>query len=326
MSSPITVGVIGATGNVGQSVVQGLLSSPTNFAVTSFTRQASAHSRANQRLREQGVSIVGYDLSHPRETLVEKLKGVTVLISCMTWEHLDLQIPWIEAAKEAGVGRFIPSEWVGPAPAGVIDIKDKKLDILGAIHRARLPYTLIDTGCWHAVFVPKIPSGRSDSAHSIYIDHRIVGDGNQKFALTDLPDVGRFVAKIIADPRTVNKHVFAYTEVLSMNEIWDTMASVSGEEPARDYISKSELDVVIRDCKKRLAANPESAHHPSKIMDTANFNMAQYRISWCVRGDNTPEYAEYLGCLDFWKLFPDFPRGRSLEAFYQEVISGSAAS
>jgi hypothetical protein len=43
----------------------------------------------------------------------------------MTWEHLDLQIPWIEAAKEAGVERFVPSEWAGPAPAGVIDIKDK---------------------------------------------------------------------------------------------------------------------------------------------------------------------------------------------------------
>lgn len=70
---------------------------------------------------------MGYDLNQPRETLVSKLRenGITVLISCITWEHLDLQIPWIEAAKEAGVERFVPSEWVGPAPAGVIDIKDR---------------------------------------------------------------------------------------------------------------------------------------------------------------------------------------------------------
>lgn len=95
-------------------------------------------------------------------------------------------------------------------------------------------------GCWHAVFVPKIPSGRSDGAHSIYIDHRIVGDGNQKFALIDLPDVGKYVAQIVADPRTINKHVFAYTDVLSMNEMWDTMASVSGEEPIRDYVCEAE--------------------------------------------------------------------------------------
>jgi hypothetical protein len=56
---------------------------------------------------------------------VAQLKGIDVLISCITWEHLHPQIPWIEAAKEAGVKRFVPSEWVSPAPKGVIDIKDK---------------------------------------------------------------------------------------------------------------------------------------------------------------------------------------------------------
>lgn len=64
------------------------------------------------------------------------------------------------------------------------------------------------------------------------------------------------------------------------------------------------------------------AHHPRNIMDTADFNMGQYRISWCVRGDNTPEYANYLGYLDFWTLFPEFPRGKRLEQFYREVLDG----
>lgn len=54
-----------------------------------------------------------------------QLNGIEVLISCIAWEHLHFQIPWIEAAKEAGVKRFVPSEWVGPAPRGVIDIKNK---------------------------------------------------------------------------------------------------------------------------------------------------------------------------------------------------------
>lgn len=85
----------------------------------------SVDSRANQNLKEKGVRIVGYDLDGPRGRLVELLTEIDVLISCITWEHLHLQIPWIEAAKEAGVKRFVPSEWVGPAPRGVIDIKDK---------------------------------------------------------------------------------------------------------------------------------------------------------------------------------------------------------
>lgn len=55
-------------------------------------------------------------------------------------------------------------------------------------------------------------------------------------------------------------------------------------------------------------------------MDIANYNMGQYHISWCVRGDNTPEYADYLGYLDFWKLYPCFPRGRSLKTFYKQIL------
>ncbi|KAE8416008.1 isoflavone reductase family protein [Aspergillus pseudocaelatus] len=285
----ITVGVIGATGNTGQTVVNGLLSSPVAFTVTSFTRESSVNSQANQRLKTKGVCIVGYDLSGPCQKLVEQLKNIDVLISCITWEHLDLQLPWIEAAKEAGVKRFVPSEWVGPCPRGVHWIKDH------------------------------VPSGRSDKAHMRYIDHRIVEDGNQKFALTDIADIGKYVAQIVADPRTINKHVFAYTEVLSMNGIWDTMARVTGEEPEKNYVSVAEIYEIIKACRKRLEKSPHKMMHPDNIMDCANYNMGEYRISWCVRGDNTPEYAEYLGYLDFWKLFPDFQKGTSLVSFFQSV-------
>ncbi|KAH6620992.1 isoflavone reductase family protein [Chaetomium sp. MPI-SDFR-AT-0129] len=323
MASSISVGVIGATGKTGQSVVEGLLSSTTVFDITSFTRESSVNNKTNQQLEERGVRIVGYDIDGPKAVLVDKLKGIDVPISCITWEHLKQQIPWIEAAKEAGVKRFVPSEWVGPAPKGIIDIKDQKLDILGAIHRARLPYTIIDVGCWFQVFVPQVPSGRSDHGHSIYIDHPIVGDGSQKFALTDMADIGSYVARIISDPRTLNRHVFAYTEILSMNEIWDSMARVSGETPLRDYVTEAEIEEIIDTCGKKLQSSPESAHHPSNIMDTANFNMGQYRISWCIRGDNTPEYADYLGYLHFWKLFPDHPKGRSIEAFYKHIVSAA---
>lgn len=60
-------------------------------------------------------------------------------------------------------------------------------------------------------------------------------------------------------------------------------------------------------------------------MDTANFNMGQYRMSWCVRGENTPEYADYLGYLNFWKLFPDFTSGKRLETLYKEILGGTSA-
>lgn len=87
-----------------------------------------------------------------------------------------------------------------------------------------------------------------------------------------------------------------------------------------NQVSEAELHDIIKTCRLRLDESAETAHHPSNIMDTANFNMGQYRISWCIRGDNTPQYAEYLGYLDFWKLYPQFPKGRSLEAFYRTTF------
>ncbi|KAJ5920452.1 hypothetical protein N7516_011310 [Penicillium verrucosum] len=317
MTSPITVGIIGATGSVGQSVVKGLLSSEINFSITSFTRQTSIDSPINHNLRNDGLAITGYDLAQPQETLVNKLRGIDILISCMNWENLHLQKHWVEPAKSAGVKRFVPSEWVAPTPPGISNVQDTKRDILAAIQRAHLPYTVIDVGCWFEVFVPKIASGRSDHAHWSLIDHRIVGDGNQKFGLIDQTDIGKYVAQIITDPRTINKHVFAYTEVLSMNEIWDTMAIVSGEEPVKDHVFVEELEAIIQDYPKKVENNPG-------IQDTVNFNMAQFRISWCVRGYNTPEYGEYLGYLDFTQLFPDFPKGKSLKTYYREVVNGTA--
>ncbi|RSM05191.1 hypothetical protein CEP52_006391 [Fusarium oligoseptatum] len=300
MAGLITVGVIGATGKTGTSVVEGLLSSPTNFSVTSLTRATSVDNSINQQFAAKGVHIVGYDLDGPSSALVEILKPIDVLISCITWEHLDQQIPWIEAAKEAGVKRFVPSEWVGPAPRGVIDIKDKKLEIFGVIQRARLPYTIIDVGCFFQVFVPKMAT--------------------KKFGLIDLGDIGKYVAQIVSDPRTLNKRMFAYTDVLSMNEMWDIMAKASRETPMKDYISEAEINEVIKETRQRLDASSKPATHPDNIMDIANYNMGQYRISWCIRGDNTPEYADYLGYVDFWNMFPDFPRGRTLAEFYRYIL------
>jgi len=99
----------------------------TNLAqnVTSLTRLASVNGPINQEFKNKGVHIVGYDLAASRDILINILRDIDVLISCITWEHLEDQLVWIEAAKQAGVKRFVPSEWVGPAPLGVIDIKDK---------------------------------------------------------------------------------------------------------------------------------------------------------------------------------------------------------
>lgn len=70
-------------------------------------------------------------------------------------------------------------------------------------------------------------------------NNEIVGDGNTPLALTDLRDIGRYVARIITDDRTLNKMVFAYNTVLTQNEIFGLLEEISGEQITRNYVSST---------------------------------------------------------------------------------------
>lgn len=64
----------------------------------------------------------------------------------------------------------------------------------------------------------------------------ITGDGNTEIALVDMRDIGRFVARIIVDERTLNRMVFAYSEIWTQNQIWSLLEKESGELLPREYV------------------------------------------------------------------------------------------
>lgn len=68
-------------------------------------------------------------------------------------------------------------------------------------------------------------------------NNEIVGDGTTPTATTDLRDVGRYVARIIVDDRTLNKMVFAYNTVVTQNQIYDLLEEISEEKVVRNYVS-----------------------------------------------------------------------------------------
>lgn len=80
-----------------------------------------------------------------------------------------------------------------------------------------------------------MPSGRIDNAVS-GLAERIPGDGNVLSAFTHNRDVGQYVARATLDPRTLNKFVFVYSEMLTMNQVYDILEEVSGETVPREYV------------------------------------------------------------------------------------------
>lgn len=51
--------------------------------------------------------------------------------------------------------------------------------------------------------------------------------------------------------------------------------------------------------------------------------LAEYKLSWGVRGDNNPDYAKYLGYLISKELYPDF-EPISFSDYLKSVVRGTA--
>ncbi|PYH93033.1 NAD(P)-binding protein, partial [Aspergillus ellipticus CBS 707.79] len=201
------------------------------------------------------------------------------------------QIALINAASAAGVKRLVPNAWPVTAPPNDIMICDWKEDVFAYMKKSRVPYTVIDTGVWHEVAIPRVSSGKLDHA-GLMGRTFLIGEGETPCAATAIQDIGRFVARIIINPRTINKYVFAYGEHVTQNSFIALAREVTGEDVPYIPVSK----------KKGL----DLAHKP----ETEDFMVwqkviVQYLYNNWAKGDNEASYAKYLGYLDARELYPE---------------------
>nr|XP_036580294.1 isoflavone reductase family protein [Colletotrichum truncatum]KAF6788206.1 isoflavone reductase family protein [Colletotrichum truncatum] len=317
MAKKIHVVIAGASGETGGSIANGLLESPETFDLTVLARPSSVDKAAYHELRDRGVTVVSANLGTVSADLVAILDGVDVVISCLIVTDMDAMNNLATACKKAGVGRFVPSLF-GPVcpPRGVMQLRDLKEDLVDFIKTLYLPYTLIDVGWWYQMLLPSLPSlpsGKID--HSIVFPVKsIVGNGHTQTALIDNRDIGKYVARIIVDPRTLNKSVFVYNEIWTQNQLFDLLEHLSTETLERNYMSAEDLQNKMEDLKKKSAIDGQ--RHQMGI------SLLAYDYSLWVRGDNMPENAKYLGYLDGKELYPNF-QARSLEQYFKGILEGS---
>ncbi|KAL2013598.1 hypothetical protein VTN00DRAFT_1123 [Thermoascus crustaceus] len=314
--APTKVLVVGATGETGGSIANGLLEAG-NFEVYVLVRRASLRKPALLELQKRGVMVREGDLRAPEPELLNALSGIDVVVCSVGPADQPDQIPLARAAKKAGVKRFVPCGFITVAPpGGVMWLRDQKEIVYNNIKQLWLPFTIVDVGWWYQLSYPRLASGKIDYAMTMANDE-IIGDGNARNALTDLRDIGRYIARIIVDDRTVNKMVFAYNEVMTQNEIYDLLEKISGEKIERKHISEETV-------QKRLVTSRQSSetypYDPEKLVPRY---IAEYQYSWGIRGDNNPEYASYLGYLSSKDLYPDF-KPIAFEDYLKTVFAGTA--
>jgi hypothetical protein len=323
------IGILGATGKTGLSIVNGLLAIPSDIPssnIISLTRPNSVTNSANTKLATSGVSIRAFNLDSPHATLVSSLSDIDVIISCVSGpEQLLQQIPLADAAKEAGVKRFIPSAWLPIIPPGGVHFfRDLKEQVYTHIKSISLPYTIVDVGWWYQFAYPKLPSGKVDYSLSFPAEE-IYGTGEPLSALTDLKDVGRYVARIVFDDRTVNKYVLCYNEMHSQLDSWALMERLSGETIPRIHVPREELEADIAEALPLLMSGKVDHRTPEGLIVALQAVGRQYALSWGVRGDNTPEVAKELGYVTSKELWPEMEFG-GFEEFLKNTIEGRGAA
>ncbi|KLO11918.1 NAD(P)-binding protein [Schizopora paradoxa] len=298
MSSPSskqTVFVLGGTGTTGSSVVEGLLESG-KYNVVVGVRPVSISKPEVNELRERGVEIRAIELSNAPHELDAALKGVDTVVSTTFYTEIDKQVHLADAAKRVGVKRFIPDDWASPCVRGVRRLYDEKAVIQDYIKSIGLGYTFIDVGIWAAVMLPSDKEEAEDTFMPA-ASHAITGAGNVKNAVTHIPDIGKFVAEIIDDDRTLNKYVFCWAEELTQNELWDIARKAKAE------LGGGPLNA------SPVYQSEEALLEKVKATEDGSWDQIgyEYIYSMFVRGDNTVENAkkpEYGGALDARELYP----------------------
>ncbi|KIL89821.1 isoflavone reductase-like protein [Fusarium avenaceum] len=315
----MNVTIIGATGEVGQSVINALAASPTKFNLTAIVRPSSINKPEVEQSKSKGVSIVSLELEDNHDVLVKALTGQDVVVCSLLPFFPGAELALASAAKDAGVKRFIPSAF-GPScpPSGVMLLRETKEIVLNHIKNIYLPYTVIDVGLWYQGSLPSLPSGKID--YALKFPATIVAeDGSHATCLTDLRDVGRYVEKVITDDRTLNKYVFAYNEIWTQEQIHSHLEKLSGEKPKRDVVSTKDIEATI------AAAQVQYDKSDKSLPFIFGLAGPQYLYCEWFREDNLPERAKFLGYLNSKDLYPDFEPIKYVD-YVDEVLQGKGKS
>ena len=242
-----TVTVFGATGVAGSACVDELIRQ-NHFNVQVLARKGGQseksssgviHSADEKRSRyaqwrSQGVEIKVADATDHSE-LIPALVGTDYLVSCVPYNATESQYPLIWAAKEAGVERFVPSEYGAiyqfeqfwPTDTIHRAFARQKAFIARVIENAGLDFTIIPAGLWPEYYMLE-PVG-------------VMGDPDGKVSWSTGKDVGRIIPHVLAHPLSRNAICpVAATAYCSWNELLAGRESVLGRKVARTYPSPAE--------------------------------------------------------------------------------------
>ncbi|KAI0667029.1 NAD-P-binding protein [Trametes maxima] len=309
--------VVGATGYTGRSIVRGLIATG-NVRVSALVRPSSTSKPSTEEFRASGVEIRLGDVKDGEEKLKEVLAGVEILISAIDGWLVDAQRDLFRAAKAVGtVKRVIPCDFGAPGARGIQGLRDAKFSIRDFVKGLGIGYTFIDVGWWMQLSLP-LPERSKAVFPGKENAYEVHNEGAQKILVTDHRHIGSFVARIIADPRTLNQAVIVWEDEVTQLEAHEIGERASGEE---EVLKTRRIRLSTEDVLKRISDGKASiVQNSADVSALFKVTWNEYVYSMYILGENNLENAKKLGYLDAHELYPDEPQSK-LEDFAKEYYS-----
>lgn len=272
------IAVVGATGNLGPSIVQALAAA--NFRITILSQSGKATNLPSS------VTVQKVDYTSP-ESVTAALQGIDALVSMHPKQ--EEQIPLIDAAIAAGVKRIIPSDFGSDVPGNTKtrDLpffagKTATMEYLVSAVGEKISYTHVISGLfldWGlGVGFPVNVKGAQPPS-------RIVNGGDARFSTTLLADVGQAVVGVLRNPEaTRNRAVRVQSTVTSQNELLEIAERVRpGFRAERVHVTSGE---VLGQAYEGLKAGGDRVFPAMMDFILISVVDAEYGSDWSGENDN----------------------------------------
>ncbi|KAI9705306.1 MAG: hypothetical protein M1820_005136 [Bogoriella megaspora] len=218
--------VIGGSGNTGPYILEGLRNAGLEVAVLS---RASSTTKSPENLKV-------YKTDYTKDSLVEIFKGYDAIVSVIETESTDQQNTIIDAAVEAGVKRYLPSEFgIDTSSPEVRDYviwgnpKQNTVEYLKTKENTSLSWTAL---CVGAYFDWALEYGGGMMGWDIAARKATIFDsGDQSYEATNVRQIGRAVASVLLHlEETKNRYVYVNSFTLTQNQVLKELERSTGEK------------------------------------------------------------------------------------------------
>ncbi len=221
------IAIMGASGQVGKHITQNLLESGHSVKIITHRKDCETADLVGGFML-QGAEFVLVEDTSNEEAMVEVLKGYDTFVAAVPGSEkiiTQLQPIWLEAAKKAGVKRFIPTEFGAHTrniEYGDGVLFDYKKDFHKKLFESGLEWTLIYNGIIHDYALPNL---------RFFEDVTTFGNIELPIYTHSIEDIGKHAALALTDERTINRCVQMDYQSITQADMIDLIKKHWSDEP-----------------------------------------------------------------------------------------------